>query len=404
MAKSKKEQQNNIVLDAENRTDGLAALVAKKLNKKFDGGNQLVYFLGEPECSPTDIPGWVSSGATLMDIAVANQVNGGFPIGKIVELQGLSSSGKSLVGAHVLASMQKQGGIAVFIDTENSASREFLNVIGVNLEDLIYISPPPELNTVEDIYQMIEDTIIMVRENDKNTPMVILLDSLSAASTRLEMESAADGKKDGFKKDGWSTAKALVNSKAMRKLPPLFAREKVLFVVTNQLKHKMDAVWGDQYTTPGGLAIGYHSHIRIRLQQAATIKDANGMVTGNYIKAKVLKNKVAPPFKEVAFPLYYESGIHDDLSLFYFLKDNNMMQASGAWYTLKAPCLQNKDGESQEQIKFQAKSWCDILDDNPGLREYVIQIISDKLHTTYRKRTKEDVAQDNIVDELQPDD
>ena len=190
--------------------DELADVIAGELNKQFKH-QQVAYFLNNDD-SPTDVAGWVSTGSSMLDIAISNRAYGGLAVGKITELNGLEGSGKSLLGAHTLANTQKQDGLAVYIDTESAVSREFLEAIGIDTKKMLYV----QLETVEEIFEAIENIITKIRESDQNKLVTILVDSLAAASTKVEMDA-------DFEKDGWATSKAIIISKAMRKITQMVA-------------------------------------------------------------------------------------------------------------------------------------------------------------------------------------
>jgi len=212
--------------------DVLAVTMADNLNKKFKASAlQVAYFLdGDGAESPSEIRGWVSTGCTTLDLAISNRPNGGLPFGRIVEITGLEASGKSLLAAHVLANTQKMGGLGVFIDTENASSTEFLSAIGANLKEMLYVP----LETVEEIFEAIENIIESVRKSSKDRPVTIVVDSVAGASTKVEMAAEWD-------KDGYNTTKAIILSKAMRKITNLIGREKILVIFTNQLRSRMNA-------------------------------------------------------------------------------------------------------------------------------------------------------------------
>ena len=235
------------------KQDNLANVIAGELNKQFKH-QQVAYFLGEQE-TPTDIRGFVSTGSTILDLAVANKPNGGIAVGRITEINGLEGSGKSLIGAHALADTQKQGGVAVYIDTESAVSEEFLRAIGVDTKSMLYV----HIDTVEDIFDTIETIVTKIRESNKDKLVTILVDSLAAASTKIEMDA-------DFDKDGYATQKAIIISKAMRKVTQMIARQKVCLVFTNQLRQKLGVMFGDPWTTSGGKALPFHASTRIRLK------------------------------------------------------------------------------------------------------------------------------------------
>ena len=193
--------------------DDLAGVLADSLNKKFKD-YKVAYFLDGGTPTPTDIKEFISTGSTMLDLAISNQPNGGIAVGRITELNGLESSGKSLVGAHLLAETQKKGGVAVYIDTETAVSEDFLEVIGLDISKMLYL----HLETVEDIFEAIEEIVTKVRESDKDRLVTILVDSLAAATTKVELNA-------DFDKAGWATSKAIVISKAMRKITQLIGRQ-----------------------------------------------------------------------------------------------------------------------------------------------------------------------------------
>ena len=207
--------------------DELAGVLADTLNKQFKD-MKVAYFLDGTDTTPTDIKEFVSTGSTVLDLAISNKPNGGIAVGRITEINGLESSGKSLIGAHILAETQKKGGVAVYIDTETSVSTEFLSAIGLDVESMLYL----HLETVEDIFSAIEEIVAKVREPDKDRLVTILVDSLAGATTKVELEA-------DFNKDGWATAKAIIISKAMRKITQKIGREKIALIFTNQLRQKL---------------------------------------------------------------------------------------------------------------------------------------------------------------------
>ena len=184
--------------------DELAGVLADTINKQFKD-MKVAYFLDGSDTTPTDVKDFISTGSTMLDLAISNRPDGGIAVGRITELNGLESSGKSLIGAHILAETQKKGGVAVYIDTETAVSTEFLEAIGVDINQMLYL----HLETVEDIFGAIEEIVAKVRESDKDRLVTILVDSLAAATTKVELEAE-------FDKDGWATSKAIILSKAMR--------------------------------------------------------------------------------------------------------------------------------------------------------------------------------------------
>ena len=347
--------------------DELATALADSLNKKFKDF-KAVHFLGAEE-TPTDLTEWVSTGSTLLDIAISNRPDGGFPVGRIVELQGLEASGKSLIMAHALANTQKKGGLAVYIDTENALSEDFLRAIGVNVNDMLYIP----LETIEDIFEAIENIIESIRKTSKDRLVTIVVDSVSAATTKIEQDA-------DFDKDGWATSKAILMSKAMRKITNTIGKQRVLLLCASQLREKMGVMFGDKYTTSGGKALGFHASCRIRLKPIGKLKSGSGateQIIGVQTEAQVIKNRMGPPFKKAEFDVYFDSGIDDVNSWLKLLKNYGRISGSGAWYQIV-----NED--SGEIHKFQAKDWRSLIRENAELRDYCLKQIYDIYIMKYR--------------------
>ena len=336
--------------------DDLAGVLADSLNKKFKD-YKVAYFLDGVTETPTDIKEFISTGSTMLDLAISNRPNGGIAVGRITELNGLESSGKSLVGAHLLKETQKKGGVAVYIDTETAVSEDFLEVIGVDINNMLYL----HLETVEDIFECIENIITKIRESDRDRLVTILVDSLAAASTKVEMEA-------DFDKDGWATAKAIVISKAMRKITQMVGRERVALVFTNQLRQKLVVMFGDPWTTSGGKALPFHSSTRIRLKNMGQIKDTKKNTLGMKARAQIIKNRLGPPLRHADFNLYFDSGIDDKGSWLQVMKDHKLVKVAGAWYTIEF---------EGEDIKFQSKDFKKVLEEKPELEDYLYNKICD---------------------------
>jgi len=323
--------------------DQLAEVIASELNKQSKS-HKIAYFLDGVDQTPTDVTDWISTGSTILDLAISNRPDGGLAAGRITEINGLEGSGKSLIGAHALAATQKKGGLAVYIDTESAVSSEFLQAIGIDTENMLYV----HLETVEEIFDTIETIVAKIRESDKDKLVTILVDSLAAASTKVEMDS-------DFDKDGWATAKAIVISKAMRKITQLIARQRVCLIFTNQLRQKLGVMFGDPWTTSGGKALPFHSSTRIRLKNVGQIKDAKKNTIGIKIRAQVIKNRLGPPLRSADFSLYFDKGIDDFGSWLEVLKGHKLIKQAGAWYT-----LEDQDGKEH---KFQSKDFGSLMAD-----------------------------------------
>ena len=344
--------------------DELADVLAEKLNNQFKD-YKVAYFLDGSDPTPTDIKEFVSTGSTVLDLAISNKPNGGVAVGRITEINGLESSGKSLLGSHILAETQRKGGVAVYIDTETSVSREFLEAIGIEIQNLLYL----HLETVEDIFEAIVEIVAKVRESDKDRLVTILVDSLAGASTKGELDG-------DFDKEGWATDKAIITSKAMRKITQMIGRRKVALVFTNQLRQKLGVMFGDPWTTSGGKALPFHASTRIRLKNVGQIKDTKKNTIGIKMRAQVIKNRLGPPMRHADFELYFETGIDNEGSWLQVMKDHKLVKQGGAWYT-----MENHNGK---EIKFQSKDWAQQLRDS-DFKDYCYKLICDKVILKYEK-------------------
>ena len=354
--------------------DELAQVIADSLNKLNKDSDQIAYFLDGKEDTPTDFTDFISTGATMLDIAISNRPHGGIAVGRITELTGLEGSGKSLVGAQLIANTQKRGGVAVLIDTETAVNPEFFKAVGIDMNKLVYV----HLSTVEDIFDAITNIIEKVRAGkDKDKLVTIIVDSVAAASTKKEMEA-------DFGKDGYATDKAIIISKAMRKITGLLGREKIALVFTNQLRQKMNApAFSDPWTTSGGKAIAFHASTRIRLSLIGKIQDGNKNVVGVNVKAVVVKNRLGPPHRVAEFDIYFDRGIDDYGSWLDVLKENSLVKQSGAWYTMV-------DETTGEEVKFQSKDFPKFLDSNITRKEEIYSKICDTLIMKYRSEYNPD--------------
>ena len=349
--------------------DELSSILADNLNKKFKG-NKVAYFLDGSEQTPTDLTEWVSTGDDMLDLAISNRPNGGFPVGRIVEVTGLEASGKSLLAAHTLANTQKKGGLAVYIDTENAINQEFLEALGVDTAKLLYIP----LEAVEDIFDAMDSIIESVRKSDKDRLVTIVVDSVAAATTKVELSADYD-------QAGYATQKAIIISKAMRKITNLIGRERILVVFTNQLRVRMGVSFGDPYTTSGGKALGFHSSCRLRMKKMGKLNSKVGGVeqtVGIKTRVQVIKNRMGPPLRTIDFEIYFDRGIDRYGSWLNTMKTYKLVKQGGAWYTWV-------DELSGEELKFQAKTFEDLLETRPEVKEQMYKQICDAYILGYKE-------------------
>jgi len=369
-------KKNQVTQDTPQR-DELVELLANELNKANKDGGKIAYFLDEQE-NPAEISDWISTGSSILDLAISNRPHGGLPVGKMIEFNGLEGTGKSLLSAHVVADTQKKGGIAVVIDTENSAAPEFWKSLGVDLSKLLYV----QCETVEDIFEKMEQMIAIVRKSNKDRILTIIVDSVAAASTKVELES-------DHGKDGYATGKSIIISKAMRKITTMIGRQKVLTVFTNQLRQNLNAMaFGDKYVVSGGKSLAYHCSVRVRLNNTGKLKKGEEVI-GNECKALVVKNRMGPPQRQASFDIYFDSGIADYGSWIKVLKENDLVKQGGAYYTYK-----KDDGT---EWKFQSKDFVQIMKNDKVLNEEIYMKICNSVIMKY-KDPNSIIVDDAVVD------
>jgi len=359
--------------------DSLAMELADSLNKKFKNtGYQTAFFLDGDTKAPSEVRGWVKSGSSMLDLAISNREEGGFPVGRITEITGLEASGKSLLAAHALANTQEQGGLAVYIDTENAVSREFLEAIGLDLEKMLYVP----LETIEDIFEAIESIVENIRKSNKDRLVTIVVDSVMGASTKIEMAKE-------FDKDGYATSKAIILSKGMRKLTNMIGREKICLIFTNQLRTRLGVAFGDPYTTSGGKAIPFHASVRLRLKSVGQIKvkkDGVDQAIGIKTRCQVVKNRMGPPLKTVDYDIYFESGIDNYGGWLNIMKQFKLVSTAGAWYTFT-----RADGST---VKFLSKDFEKKLEELDGLKDEIYAQICEAYILRYKPG--EDIGIDDV--------
>jgi len=334
----------------------------RSLNK--DHGARVAYNLAEDE-SPTHVNRWISTGSRMLDYICANRNQGGLPEGRIIEIFGPPSIGKSHIATQIARSTQSMGGIVVYIDTENATSVENLQNLGVNVSTrFVYV----DTHCTEEVLGIAEKTILKAKALDKDVPITIIWDSVAASSPKAELIGDYDKESIGLQ------ARAI--SKGMRKITGVIGQTNSLFVILNQIRTKIGVMYGDPTTTPGGKAIPFHSSIRIKLGAGQQIKDGDDVI-GIQVSAKTVKNKVAPPFRTANFQIHFGKGIVEHEELFDLLRKhgeddvngyNVKVAGSGQWKTLEVCNIET--GELIIEKKFRKKDFDEILSN----REYASYI------------------------------
>lgn len=280
----------------------------------------------------------VPTGSLSLDIALGL---GGVPKGRIIEVYGPESSGKTTVALHMVAEVQKRGGIAGFIDAEHALDPVYARNIGVDIDNL-YISQP------DNGEQALEITETMVRSGAVD---IIIVDSVAALVPKAEIE--------GDMGDSHVGLQARLMSQALRKLTAVISKSNCTVIFINQLREKVGVMFGNPETTTGGRALKFYSSVRLDVRRTETLKQAGEMI-GNHVRVKVVKNKIAPPFKEAEFDIMFGKGISREGDILDLAAKENIVEKSGAWYAYQG----TKIGQGRENAKI-------YLKDNPEIRDEI---------------------------------
>jgi recombination protein RecA len=273
----------------------------------------------------------IPTGALAVDLALGV---GGVPRGRVVEIFGPESSGKTTLMLHVIANAQKAGGLAAFIDAEHALDPAYAKKLGVNLDDLLVSQP----DSGEEALTICET---LARSNALD---VIVVDSVAALVPKAELEGDMGMATMGMQ--------ARLMSQALRKLTAILNKSKCTCVFTNQLREKVGVMFGNPETTPGGKALKFYASVRIDIRRKDTLKDAAGVATGNHVKVKIVKNKVAPPFAEAEFDIIYNHGIDKEGSIIEVGIDNGVVDKKGAWLQFNGELIgQGKDAARKALIE-----------------------------------------------------
>jgi recombination protein RecA len=300
------------------------------IEKKFGKGS--IMRLGEREVS--DIPA-ISTTSLSLDAAVGV---GGVPRGRIVEIYGPESSGKTTLALHIVAEAQKAGGVAAYIDAEHAMDADYAGKLGVDVDQLLISQP-------DSGEQALEIAEALVRSNGVD---VIVVDSVAALVPRAEL--------DGEMGDSLPGLQARLMSQALRKLTAIVAQSNTCFIFINQIREKIGVMFGNPETTTGGRALKFYSSLRLDIRRIGAIKDGDRVV-GNRTKVKVAKNKVAPPFRECEFDIMYGEGISREGDLLDLAVAQRAVEKSGAWFSYKGERL----GQGRENAKTALRENPEVL-------------------------------------------
>jgi recombination protein RecA len=302
----------------------------------------------------------IPTGALALDVALGI---GGIPKGRIAEIFGPESSGKTTLALHVLAEAQRNGGICAFIDAEHALDPEYARAIGVDVDELLISQPDTGEQALE-----ITDTLVRSGALD-----IIVIDSVAALTPRAEIEGEMGQSHVGLQ--------ARLMSQALRKLAGNISKTGTICIFINQLREKIGVMFGSPETTPGGRALKFYSSVRLDIRRIESIKDGVEIV-GNRTRVKVVKNKVAPPFRQAEFDIMYGEGISREGSVLDLAVEHEIVKKSGAWYTY--------DGEQMGQGRENAKKF---LKDNPEIMvEITDRVMTLLLPTAEEKQAAVDAA------------
>jgi recombination protein RecA len=325
---------------ASDRDKALDTALAQ-IDKQFGKGS--IMRLGSDERAPVEV---IPTGSIALDVALGI---GGLPKGRIVEIYGPESSGKTTVALHAIANCQKAGGTAVFIDAEHALDPEYAKALGVDIDALLVSQPDTGEQALE-----IADTLIRSGSID-----IIVIDSVAALVPRAEIE--------GEMGDSHVGLQARLMSQALRKLTGVLNNTKTTAIFINQLREKIGVFFGSPETTAGGKALKFYASVRLDVRRIETLKDGQDAV-GNRTRVKVVKNKMASPFKQAEFDIIYGVGISREGSLLDFGVEQEIVKKSGAWYTY--------EGEQLGQGKENSRNY---LLDNPAVADEIEKKIKTKL-------------------------
>ena len=317
-------------------------LTLDKLDKIYGKGT--VMKMGDAAVEDMEV---IPTGSLGMDVALGV---GGYPRGRVVEIYGPESSGKTTLTLHAIAEAQKNGGIAAFIDAEHAFDRYYAENLGVDIENLIISQPDNGEQALE-----ITDNLIRSGAID-----IIVIDSVAALTPKSEIEGEMGDSKMGLH--------ARLMSQALRKLTGSISKTKCTVIFINQLREKIGVMFGNPETTTGGNALKFYASVRVDIRRSTQIKNTNGEVLGNKTRVKIVKNKVAPPFKMVEFDIVYGKGISKVGEIIDLGVDFEIIKKSGSWFSYD----DTKLGQGREAVKT-------LLLDNPELMDELEQKIKDAI-------------------------
>ena len=371
-----KKEKTEDVDQKQAEVDSMMSSLIRDINKEF--GTRVAYNLSEMD-APTVVKRWIDTGSIQINYAIRNATGGGYPEGRIIEISGAPSIGKSHLAYHAAAVTQKMGGLVVYIDTENATPVAKLANMGIDVRKrFVYC----DSHCTEEVFSIIESTVLKAKQIvDKNVPILVIWDSVAATSPKAEL--------DGEYEDNTIGLQARVISKGMRKLTGVIGHNNVTLLALNQLRTAIGITHGDPDISPGGKSIPYHASIRIKLTSGTQVKDKAGNVIGIHVICTIKKNKVAPPFKKCEFDIIFGKGIVEHEYIFdevrAYCKENGAVSrdgykinilGEGAWKELLV--MDEKSGEEIVNKKFYKSDFGDIMNDEK-YKKYIMLAIDTAL-------------------------
>lgn len=378
MAKREKATEDTEATKSKTEVDTMMSSLIRDINKEF--GTRIAYNLSEMD-APTVVKRWIDTGSIQLNYAIRNAMDGGYPEGRIIEISGLPSSGKSHLAYHAAAIAQSLGGLVVYIDTENATPISKLSDMGIDVRRrFVYC----DSHCTEEVFSIIESTITKAKQIiEKNVPILVIWDSIAATSPKAELDGEYDQNSIGLQ------ARAI--SKGMRKITGVIGQNNVTLLCINQIRDAIGVLHGDPTVTPGGKAIPFHSSVRIRLGSGNQVKDKNGNPIGIHTTVTIKKNKVAAPFRKCEFDIIFGKGIVEDEYLFDEVRSHCKangpikrdgleinISGDGAWKELSVTSL--KTGEVLCEKKFYKSEFGNMLRDDT-YRGYLLAAIDTALVT-----------------------
>ena len=348
--------ENKTTVQADAQKEKNLSIALGQIEKEFGKGS--IMRLGD-ESMHFDVP-TISTGALALDIGLGI---GGVPRGRIVEIYGPESSGKTTLCLHVIANAQKAGGVSAIIDAEHAIDPQYAEKIGVNIDDLLISQP----DCGEDALNIAES---LIRSNALD---VLVIDSVAALVPRAEIE--------GQMGDSHMGLQARLMSQALRKITGAISKSRTCVIFTNQIRSKIGVMFGSPETTTGGNALKFYSSIRLDIRRIGAIKNSAGEVVGNRTKVKVVKNKLAPPFRIAEFDINYAEGISRSGSILDVALDLGIVDKRGSWFSFESEQL----GQGREPAKK-------TIADNKKIQDAILKAIRSKINPQNKSQSENKAA------------